>query len=443
MAVSSPPTGSSSPPAQAPAPAAVSAEGAAGAVNGARPPLRARPRNRQRAKRWVKRAVGAVAGLVLVGLVVLAALPKPVPAEIVTAMRGELEVTVDEDGRARVKDRYVVSAPLVGNLARIELHPGDSVAQGAVLARIVPLSAPLLDQRSRKAAEARVAAAAAQRKQVAAQIARAKTAAAFADDESKRIRGLVERGALPQRDLDRAELESRTLAAELASADFGARVADYEVEIAQSALGRMTGKASAEDQLDLPSPVTGRILRVLQQSEGAVQVGTPLVEVGDPAALELVVDVLTSDAIRIQAGAKVHIERWGGEPLEGIVRLLEPSAFTRLSSLGVEEQRVNVVIDLRSPRDSWLGLGDGYRIEARIVVWKENDVLKVPASAVFRHDGGWAVFAARDGVARLTRVEVGQRSGVDVQITSGLADGARVIAHPSDRVVDGVKVVDH
>lgn len=401
-----------------------------------------RPR-RGRKSSWLKRLVLGALGLAVLGLVVMAALPKPVAAELVPVVRGELEVTVDEDGRTRVKDRYVVSAPLAGNLARIELHPGDGVQQGAVLARLVPLSPPLLDQRSRKAAEARVAAANAQRKQVAAQIARAKSAATFAEDEAKRLRGLVERGALPSRDLERAELEARTLSAELASAEFAARVADYEVEIANSALGRMSGKGDAQEQWDLASPVAGQVLRVVQQSEGAVQVGTPLLELGDPAALEIVVDVLTSDAVRIQPGAKVHVERWGGEPLDGVVRLLEPSAFTRLSSLGVEEQRVNVIIDLRSPRASWTSLGDGYRVETRIVVWKDTNVLKVPGSAVFRHDGGWAVFAVREGRARLTRVETGQRSGIEVQITAGLDDTSRVIAHPSDRVVDGVKVVGH
>jgi HlyD family secretion protein len=401
-----------------------------------RRPLHGRPR----LKRWLRRIAALLLGLGVLAMIVLAAIPKPVPVEIARVERGALEVTVDEDGRARVKDRYVVSAPLAGNLARIELHPGDSVERGAVLARLVPLSPPLLDPRAHKAAEAKVAAAAAQRKQVAAQIARAKAAASFAEDEATRVRSLVEHGALPERALEQAELDARTRVAELTSAEFAARVADYEVEIASSALGRMSGKSSGEEQWDLPSPVQGRVLRVLQQSEGAVQVGTPLLELGDPAALEIVVDVLTSDAVRIAPGAKVHIDRWGGEPLDGIVRLIEPSAFTRVSSLGVDEQRVNVVIDLRSARAQWLALGDGYRVETGIVVWKQDDVLKVPASAVFRRDAGWAVFSVRGGVARLTPVEIGQQSGLEVQIASGLDEGSRVISHPSDRVVDGVAV---
>jgi len=390
--------------------------------------------------RWAKRVAIAAFLLAVVGMIVLASLPKPVPVDVVEAQEGAFEVTVDEDGRARVKDRYVVSAPLGGNLARIELDPGDAIEQGQVLARIVPLASPLLDERSRQGAEARVAASVAARKQARAQIERAKAALSFAEKDAQQQRELAERGSTPEQALDRALLEERSRKAELTSAEFGARVADYELQMARAALGHIQGDDQGEDQLEVPSPVTGRVLRVIQQSEGAVQAGTPLLEVGDPAALEIVVDVLTSDAVDIQPSAPVHIERWGGEPLEAVVRLVEPSAFTRVSSLGVEEQRVNAIIDLRSPRPKWTALGDGYRVEARIVTWQAERVLKVPANAAFRHAEGWAVFVVDDDVARLRPVELGKRSGVELQIAAGLEKGERVVTHPSDRVADGVKV---
>ncbi len=393
--------------------------------------------------KWSKRTIVVAFLLGVVAMIVMASLPKPVPVELAEVQRGALEVTVDEDGRARVKDRYVVSAPLGGTLARIELRAGDSVQQGDVLARLVPLASPLLDDRSRSTAEARVSASGAARKQAKAQIDRAKAALAFAKSEVDRLKGLADRGSIARQALERALLEKRTREAELTSSRFGARIAAYEQQMASAALGHLKGKGKKQDQLVVPSPVTGRVLRVMQRSEGAVQAGTPLLELGDPKALELVVDVLTSDAVNIGPGAKVHVERWGGERLEGMVRLVEPSAFTRLSSLGVEEQRVNAIIDLRTPYEKWSELGDGYRVEARIIVWQADQVLKVPSSAVFRQDDGWAVFVDQEGLASLKKEEIGRRSGLEVQIISGLEPGDRVVTHPSDRVTDGVKIVSH
>lgn len=391
--------------------------------------------------RWTKRLLGLLFLGAVIALLVFAWMPKPVPVELSTATRGTLRVTVDEDGRTRVKDRYIVSMPLTGNAARIELDPGDRVERGDILARVVPLASPLLDERTRQTSQAQVAAATASERQAAAQIERARTALEFAERELERQKKLFERGATSEEALDQATLEAQIRKADLASAKFAARVARYEVEMAQAALGRVSGLGGAEDeQMIVPSPIEGMVLKVLQKSEGVLQAGSPLLELGDPSALEIVVDLLTSDAIRVNPGAKTSIERWGGEPLEGRVRLVEPSAFTRISSLGVEEQRVNTIIELTSPRDKWKSLRDGYRVETRIVVWEKDGVLTVPGSAVFRHGDGWAVFAVKDGIAKLTPVEVGERNSLEVQVLAHLEEGARVVAHPSDRVEDGVQV---
>jgi len=262
----------------------------------------------------------------------------------------------------------------------------------------------------------------------------------FAKKEVQRTKSLVDDGALPRRELDKVLLSERTAKAELDSAKFGARVVANELKMARAALGQVTAPASEREQLEVTAPVAGRVLKVLHESEGVVQPGTPLLEVGDPAALELVVDVLTSDAVHITVGASVTVDRWGGDQMKARVRLVEPSAFTRLSSLGVEEQRVNVLIDLDAPKKVWASLGDGYRIEAHIVIWQSDDVLKVPASSVFRHGEGWALFVNDFGVAKLREVQLGKRSGNHVQVTGGLEERAHVVLHPDDRVKDGVQV---
>ena len=285
-----------------------------------------------------------------------------------------------------------------------------------------------------------MAAAAAQLRQARASVERGRAALAFADTQVGRQRQLMARGTVAQVALDRAELEHRSRREEVTSAEFGVRVAAHQLEMARAALGRFDDGANAGEQMEVTSPIEGQVLRLLHESAGVVQAGTPLVELGDPSHLEIAVDVLTSDAVQITPGQRVIVERWGGDSLEGHVRLIEPSAFTRTSALGVEEQRINVVIDLDSPRDEWRRLGDGYRVETQIVIWEADDALKVPANAVFRHEGGWAVYAIVDGVARLTSVETGRRNGLEVEVIGGLEEGARLVAHPSDQVSDGVPV---
>jgi HlyD family secretion protein len=376
-----------------------------------------------------------------VGLIVVAWIPNPVEVEVAPVTRGPLVVTVNEDGRTRVKDRYVVSAPITGNLARPELEAGDTIEEGQVLARLMPLPPPLLDSRTRAEAKARVDASQAAVRQAQAAVNRARYERDFAKQESERALAVVQQGGLARSDADRAVSNYQSAREQLSSANFGARVAEHEFKLAQTALLQLSGKAEDAEQLEIQSPVAGQVLKVFHESEGVVQGGTPIVEVGDPAALEIVVDVLSQDATRIPGGAPTTIERWGGKtPLRGRVRVVEPSAFTKLSALGVEEQRVNVIIDLDDARELWSTLGDGYRVEARVSVWEGEDVLRLPASAVFRSEEAWATFVVEEGTAVLREVEIGETNGLETEVLSGLEEGEQVIAYPSDSVRDGVSV---
>jgi HlyD family secretion protein len=397
-------------------------------------------KSRRKKNPWPKRLILTALLLAAGAGVVVAMQPKPLEVEVASARRGLLLVTVNEDGVTRVTDRFVVSAPLSGNVARIELHAGESVKQGDVVARILPLRAPLLDARSRSEAEARVNASIAALAQSRAQIDRARVARDYAVEESENARKLEKTGTLSRQALDRALVDERSRAAELASAEFAARVAENELTMARAALGRMSA-SDAGEQFEVTSPVSGRVLRVVQVSEGVVQAGTNLLEVGDPSALEIAVDVLTSDAVHVLPGARVTIDEWGGEPLSATVRMIEPSAFTRLSALGVEEQRVNAVMDVVTPYEAWKALGDGYRVAARIEVYRSEDSLMIPWSALFRRGPAWAVFTVSEGVAHLRPVKIGRRNEIDAEVLDGLAGDARVILHPSDKISEGTLVV--
>jgi HlyD family secretion protein len=390
----------------------------------------------------VKWSAGVLLAIGIGTVLVMSLRRPPIAVELATVNRGPLLVTVDEDGRTRVKDRFTVSAPLAGTVARIGLRAGDSVHRGDVIARLVPLAVPLLDPRSRLEAEARVAAAEAGLRQAGTAVNRARAAAENAQRDAQRSRVLLGAGAEAPQSTERAELADRLRREELESARFAARIAESDLLIARAALQRFdAGAGPGRQEFAVRSPVEGRVLRVIQESEGAVQPGAPLLEIGNPAALEIVVDVLTADAVDIHDAARVAIERWGSDSaLHGRVHRIEPSAFTKLSALGVEEQRVNVVIDLDDPRYRWSALGDGYRVEARIQVWQAGDVLQVPAGAVFRHDGGWAVYAVQGGRARLRAVTLGRRNPAQAQIVSGLEPGERVVVYPGESVVDGARV---
>lgn len=390
--------------------------------------------------RWLRRAGGILVALVLVGFIAYAWMPKPVAVDVVTARRGPMRVTVDEVGKTRVKDRYVVSAPLTGSVARIELRPGDTVQVGQVLAHILPTEPPLLDARTRAQGEAQVATAEANRSQARSAVERAETAADHAAHDAENIERLVKSGSVGTEEAEHVRVEKRLRDEELASAKFAVQVADHELDVARLAVRRASGNVK-DEAIDAVSPVSGRVLRVIQESAGVVQAGTPLVEVGDPSALEIVSDVLTTDAVNVRSGARVVVERWGGDhPLRAHVRTVEPSAFTRVSALGVEEQRVHVVVDLDDAHDTWAALGDGFRVELRIVTWEGESVLTVPSSASFRRGEQWAVFVAADGVARVRTIMPGRRNAAEVEVASGIDEGARVLVHPTDRVVDGVRI---
>ena len=399
----------------------------------------AKKRSRKKRRvRWLSLVVGGI----VVALFIAAIVPKRLPVDMVSAERGDLLVTVDEDGRTRVTDRYVITAPLDGQLGRIDLRAGDPVSEAAVVARIVPLNPPLLDARRKAEAQARLEAARAAKRQAVAAISRAEVATQLASLEAERQSALGPSGATSIQAIEQAEFDLRGKREALASARFAARVAEHEARVAEAALGRLGPKGvTTDEQMDVLAPVGGQVLKVFRQSEGVVRAGTPLLEVGDPKALEIVVDVLTSDAVGIRRGAEAVIDRWGrAKPLEAHVRRVEPSAFTKISALGVDEQRVNVIIDLDAPPEVWAELGDGYRVEARIVVGEAKDVIKVDDSAVFRHGGGWAVYRVDGGKAALTPIEIGARNGLEVEVVEGLDADATVIAHPSDQVEDGRRV---
>ncbi|HEU5260239.1 MAG TPA: efflux RND transporter periplasmic adaptor subunit [Gemmatimonadales bacterium] len=374
-------------------------------------------------------AVGGVAVLVVAGAV---ALLRPAPLSVDTARvaRGPLQVTVDEEGETRVRDRYVVSAPVAGRVARIELREGDPVAPGAVVARVFP--APL-DARAREQASARVEAAEDAQRAAGAGVAQARAALEQAQRSCRRAQDLAAKGLIAPEERERAELEEATRARELESAEFRAQAAAHDVQVARAALLAETGNA-----IPLRSPIRGQVLRIPERSERVVLAGAPLAELGDPAKLEIVADLLSSDAVKVKPGDAMLIEGWGGgTTLSGRLRVVEPSGFTKVSALGVEEQRVNVVGDFVDPPGA---LGDRYRVEIRVVVWQADDILKVPASALFRHGDGWSVFAVAEGRARRRELEVGHRTPFDAEIVQGLNEGDVVIRHPSDRIAEGVRV---
>lgn len=376
-----------------------------------------------------------LAALAAVGTTYALLKPKALVVEVAPATTGVLLVTVSEEGHTRLKDRYVVSSPVSGNLGRIELHAGDDVNPGQVLARLVPLRAPLLDSRTRGEAEARVAMARATIQQTQAQIERARVARTFAESEVTREKQLVERGAISSAQYERTLLEQRSRDAELTSALFGAKVAEHEWNMARAALGQLTS-SDTSSAFEIPSPTAGRILRVVHESEGVVQAGTALLELGDPRALEVVVDVLTQDAVNIRAGLPATLTHWGGADVPAHVRLVEPSAFTRQSALGVEEQRVNVVLELNGAYETWAALGDGYRVEATIELRRRPGVV-MPASALFRQGDGWATFVVAADRAQLRTVVVADRNDREVLVESGVQPAERVVLHPNPQLRDG------
>lgn len=396
------------------------------------------PRKR---RKLIGRLVYIGLGLVLAGLLVLGFLPKPVPVTVGKVAKRPLTVTVDESGRTRIRHRYVVSSPVLGSLARISLDPGDAVRADDVVARIAPVAPGLLDQRSRAEASARVSVAQANVLRARAGVHRAEAALQFSREQAQRLRSLNKSGGATEQALEQAEFELRAAEEDHEAALFAVRVAENELAVAKTAIASTEPGHAEGEPILLRAPVSGDVLKVMQQSEGVVQPGTPLLEIGDPGALEIVVDVLTTDAVDIQKGAPAAITRWGGdEVLHAVVREKEPSAFTTHSALGVEEQRVSVLLDFVEPADKLTALSDNYRIEAHIQTAKRDATLVVPASALFRAAGGFACFVVRDERAVQVEVAVGLRTPELAEVKKGLRTNDVVVLYPSDQVADGVRV---
>ncbi|MFM7071029.1 MAG: efflux RND transporter periplasmic adaptor subunit [Planctomycetota bacterium] len=399
--------------------------------------------------------------------------PQAVEVETATLRRGPLRVTIDEDGRTRVRDRYTVSAPLEGELLRVAVRAGDALVAGRTrLATLLPKSPDLLDARVLAQAEARAHSAEAAWKQSERRVAESQEALELAKHQFERARGLLASRTITSEEYETMEHRERLAAETRRAAEFGQQVARFEWDWARAALAHFQppgpqspGKVDATakpvtptatkpestsepvsgsetaGQLDILSPIDGRVFRVVRESAGLVPGGTPLLEIGDPRDLEIEVDVLSSDAVRIPPGAKMFLEQWGGaEPLEARVRLVEPSGFTKVSALGVEEQRVNVIADFLAAPENRPRLGDGYRVEARIVEWESDEVLIVPAGALFRDGDHWAVFAVESSRARLRRVRIGHHNGREAELLEGLAAGASVVQYPGDLLSDGTRV---
>ncbi len=390
-----------------------------------------------------------VYGLLLVvglaGLLIYGFTPTPVDVDLATVVQGPLAVTVDEDGRTRVRERYIVASPLVGRLVRTTLKSGDRVNAGeTILATVEASDASLLDDRARAEAEARLKGAEAHREQAQTLIERARDAAAVAQNEMNRAEALLGKGTLTEEVFDAARLKYRLAAHDLRSAEFNLTIAAFERDQAQAAFVRFTDRTEQQTALfrhAIPAPISGRVFRIFEENAIPVVPGTRLLELGDPRDLEVEIDVLSTDAVRIKPGARVWLKHWGGdEPLEARVRLIEPSAFTKISALGIEEQRVWVIADILSPPEQRQSLGDGFRVEASIVTWEAAQVLKLPAGALFRRHEEWVAFIIRQSRVELVPVEIGHTNGIETEIRSGLQPGDQVIVHPSDRVTPGVRV---
>jgi HlyD family secretion protein len=371
-----------------------------------------------------------IAALVIVWIVV-ANRPTPVEVDVATVSTGPMRVTIDAEGKTRLRDRFTISAPTAGIVSRIMLRAGESVSAGAIIARI---STPVLDPVTRAQTTAQLNGAEALRQAAETAIREAAQVMEQARRSAERARAVFESGGISRRDLDEAELA-------LSSAEQQHRIAQSRAAAAAADVARLRAALSDAARgapLEVRSPVSGRVLRVHEQSQRAVMAGTPLLDVADPGGMEVVVEVLSSEAVRVRPGQTILLEGWGGsDTLRATVRTVGPGAFTRVSALGVEEQRVEVVGDVGAPP---AGLGDGYRVSAHIVVWDEPSQRRIPVAALFRQDGDWSTFTVVAGRVGLNKVQIGERSTEWGQLTGGLSEGDTVVLYPSDRVREGVMV---
>lgn len=388
-----------------------------------------------------RRVITWALGLALIGLIGYGLRPRPIEVEVGTAARGPLTVHVVEEGKTRIRNRYIVSAPVAGQMRRVLLKNGDIVKAGeTVVTSIEPGISPLLDPRAKAEAEARLQATDAGKLKAAQALDMARTAEKFALQNWDRAKKLVQAKSISDTDRDNSERDFEMRARETRAAEFALKIAEYEFAQAKATLTQIEtpGDSAA---VDVRSPVSGFVLRVMQESATIVAPGAQILEVGDKSDIEIEAEILSRDAVAIKPGAPVSIEQWGGEkPLGGRVRLVEPAAFTKVSALGVEEQRVIVLSDLVNPPQEAQKLGDRYRVEVRVAVWHGDDVLLVPAGALFREGSEWKTFVLESGVARKRTLEAGHSDGRMTEVLSGLEAGTEVLLHPPDTVKDGSAV---
>jgi HlyD family secretion protein len=380
--------------------------------------------------------------MIVAGITVWLVIPVPVAVETAAVTKGRFAASVDEDGKTRVRERYVVAAPLAGRLSRIRFKVGDQVQIDDAVATIIPSPSPLMDPRTRREVEEMIGASEANLERAKAVVERARAQSDQANTDLARTRTLAQRGAATAQALERAELAVRLADRDLRAAEFQDHAAEHEIGQLRALLERYGMESSGRpESWSVAAPVAGVVLKVAQESETIVQPGTSLLDIGDAKDLEVVADVLSADAVEIRPGAEVTIDHWGGDgKLKGQVRRVEPAAFTKISTLGVEEQRVNVLVDILSPPEQWARLGDAYQVDVQIIVFTRDDATIVPSAALFRRGIGWNVYVAKDGRAELRQIVLLRRSGRFAAVTSGLSPGEEVIVYPSDRVAPGVRV---
>lgn len=381
--------------------------------------------------------------LAVLALLVWAFMPTPTEVETATVTQGRFERSVQEDGRTRLRERYVVSAPLAGRVARIHLKQGDTVTLDAPVATFWPAAPALLDERTRAEQGARISAMRAAVARTQANVGRAGALLDQARGELRRSEVLARQGFVSPNQNETSQLNVRLREKELESARQEENAARHELEQSRIALRQFSpGTADGQQRPhEVTAPVAGKVLKVLQQSEGMVMAGTPIMELGDPTQLEVVVDILTEDAAQITPGIAVQLSSWGGpDVLEGRVRLVEPAAFTKVSALGVEEQRVNAIIDITSPPEKRHSLGDGFKVDVRVLVQVVENATLVPVSALFPVGARSGLFVLDKGRARLREIQVESRNGVEAWVKSGLARGTQVIVYPDTKLKDGDRV---
>ncbi|WP_339649480.1 efflux RND transporter periplasmic adaptor subunit [Halopseudomonas pelagia] len=390
--------------------------------------------------KWVFWAVFAL----LVAVVIVYSLrPEPVWVNLATVTRSPMEITILEEGKTRVKDHYVVSSPVTGYLNRVEWKVGDPLTRAELVAYVEPMPANVLDARSRAEAQARVEAARSALAAVRQKISAAKADAEYAESQYGRLRALEASGSIAAEQVQQAQSTALRTAAILRSAQFEQDVATHELAAARAFIevsAAHAESATPAERVAVRSPVNGVVLDILRESEGVIQAGEAIVRVGDPGTLEIVVDVLSFDAVKLEPGIQTRLNGWGGATLQAVIRRVEPVGFEDVSALGVEEQRVKVIVDMLSPREQWNMLGDGYRVDAEFILWQSPDVLQVPASALFQHDGQPTVFLLEDQRATLQAVETGQSNGLATVVISGLEEGQTVVRHPGRELSDGDRI---